>query len=63
MNMTSSNKPIIHIEAGTGGVNLFVPIESDVLLNRSYQELLIRAQQVLLAYLAALATEQLPVIA
>ena len=58
-----TRQPIIHIEPAAGGVNLFVPIESEMLANHSYQEQLIRAQQMLFAYLAVLATEQLPVIA
>jgi hypothetical protein len=62
-NTLTTQSPIIHIEPAAGGVNLFVPIEPGVLANRSYQELLIRAHDALLSYLAMTTTEQLPVIA
>lgn len=58
-----SNHPTIQIEPAAGGISLFVPIEPEALTICGYQELILRAQQAMLAYLAVMATEQLPVIA
>ena len=50
------------IEPRNGGISVFVPIEAEALSVRTAQELLIKAQQALLAYFAVIASEKLPVI-
>lgn len=60
MTTKHTQQPTIRIEPT--GVALFLPIELDYSADRSGQDLLLRIQQALFAYLATIAEQQLPVI-